>query len=101
MHTWHYKWIIVILLVTIALTVTFVEAYIWCEEGNVANFHSIAGLWVSILGFVITIWTLIDTQRVSRQAEIAITKAAHEAETTVKTARRQMVEALEQAKRGV
>lgn len=61
---WHYRWVILVGLLTLAVAVAFGVAAAWRESSAAANFHSIASLWISVLGFMFTLWTLFDTQRV-------------------------------------
>jgi len=53
---------------------------------SAANFFSIAGWWLGFVGFAVTIYTLYETQRVSREAQQKIEEAAARAEQAVKTA---------------
>jgi hypothetical protein len=58
------------------------------REGPVGNIASIVGLAVSVLGFVITIWTVLDTREqikdAGQRAEQAIAKASEEARKAVR-----------------
>src|SRR5205807_4300713 len=70
----------VILLTALVLGVVF-------QEGTLANVASIVGLAVSVLGFVVTIWTVLDARRqikdASDRAEQAIVLASDETRRAV------------------
>jgi hypothetical protein len=68
----------------------------WCKwAGNVAT---VGGLAVSVLGFALTIITLLDTQRVAREAERAVQEAAQEAERSAQAAAAEARKAMQEAK---
>jgi hypothetical protein len=78
MTDWLFTWkgiLAVLIIVGIAAAVGYVY-----QEGTLANIASIVGLAVSVLGFVITIWTVIDARK-------QITEAADRAEEAVAEAR--------------
>jgi hypothetical protein len=85
----------VITLATVAvLIVGGAVAYYWRGEGEFANFSSIFGLGVSVVGFGITILTMLQTQHIAREAQRKIQEAAERAEQLVDRSH-------EQARRGM
>lgn len=57
----------------VLLVVPWAAVRAWSDPwGNIA---SVTGLLVSVLGFALTIWTILETQRISRRAEQEITAA--------------------------
>jgi len=109
---WHLIWIVVLILGIILLAGTFFIALYYRESGQTANFSSIWGLWVGIIGFALTIYTMFETQRATRkaqqavqaatvEAQRAIEKAASEAKDAADKARTQVGVALDQVKREI
>ncbi len=85
----------VIAVATVAvLIVSGAIAYYCRGAGEFANFSSILGLGVSVFGFGITIWTLLQTQDIAREAQRKIQAAADHAEQLVNRSH-------EQARRGM
>src|SRR5665213_2436480 len=70
-------------------------AYYLCDASAAANFSSIWGLAVSLIGFAITISTMLQTQRIAREAQEKIQKAAERSEKAVADAYRQASAAME------
>jgi hypothetical protein len=85
----------------VLLAVGAVVAYHGRDSSAFANFAGIFGLCVGVVGFAVTIYTLVETQRVSRKAEAAIVEAAARAERTVRQAQQQMRRAIDLARRSV
>jgi hypothetical protein len=56
----------------------------WCNA--VGNQASVAGLFVSLVGFALTIWTLLLTQRIEREARARIERAVSEAQAQAREA---------------
>jgi hypothetical protein len=109
---WHVVWVSVLLGGVVLLVVTFGIALYYREDGTFANFASIWGLFVGLIGFIVTIYTLFETQRVSRTAQqevqtatVAaqqkIEEAARQAQEAVKHAQEQTRQVLERVRRGV
>lgn len=94
---WHLVWLLVLLVGLVLLAVTFVVAYVYRENGPFANFAGIWGLFVGLIGFVVTIYTLFETQRVSRQAQEEIQKATVAAQQEIQKAARDAQEAVKAA----
>src|SRR5204862_2676362 len=94
------------------LGLTLVIALYHRESSTFANVASIWGLFVGLIGFIVTIYTLFETQRISRkaqqevqkatvEAQQAIQKAAREAQEAVKNAQEQTRQVLERVRHGV
>jgi hypothetical protein len=94
------------------LGVTLLIALSYRESSTFANFGSIWGLFVALIGFIVTIYTMFETQRVSRKAQQevqeatlaaqqAIQKAASEAQDAVKQAQQQIRQTLDKVRHGV
>src|SRR4051812_15083284 len=90
----HLQWVIVGLVAAAFLVGIGVVAYQLRDGSPTANAHSIAGLWVSVLGFAVTMYTLYQTQKVSEESQRSIEAAAARAEETVKKANAQVRAAL-------
>ncbi len=104
-------WILVLVFYLVLVLVWLVIAYIWRESSLFANFASIGGLGVGLFGFVATLYTLFETQRVSRnaqqeiqtatlKAQQEIQRAASEAQEAVRNAQEQIRQVLERVKHG-
>jgi hypothetical protein len=79
-------------------------AYQRSDDAALANFAGIWGLWVGLVslaitgvGFALTILTMLQTQRIAREAQQQIQAAASHAERAVAEAHRQMQAAMERA----
>jgi hypothetical protein len=94
---WHLVWIIVLILGGVLLALGFFFALLYREESETANFASIWGIWVALIGFALTIYTMIETQRASRKAQREVQAATIEAQQKIEAAARQAQEAVEQA----
>jgi hypothetical protein len=112
LDVWHLFWVLVLVLGVVLLVLTLAVALGYRENGTFANFASIWGLFVGLIGFIVTIYTLFETQRVSRkaqreiqaataEAQQAIQKAASEAQEAVKNAQEQTRQVLERVRHGV
>jgi heme/copper-type cytochrome/quinol oxidase subunit 1 len=73
----------------------FCAAIYWNDSTAGANFSSIWGLCVSVVGFVITIATMLQTQHIAREAQRRIQEAADRSEKSVADAYRQVRLAME------
>src|SRR5436309_564644 len=112
LDVWHLAWVLVLVVGGVLLLVTLGIAYSQRENSTFANFASIGGLFVGLIGFSVTIYTMFETQRVSRKAQQeiqtatvkaqqAIQKAASEAQEAVKNAQEQTRQVLERVRHGV
>lgn len=101
MQTFHYKWILAGIAAGVFLVLGFVLAYGFRETGETANFSSIWGLWVSLIGFALTIYSLYEVQRASRQAQEKVAESVHRAEQTVEEARKETRQAMQAIRREV
>jgi ElaB/YqjD/DUF883 family membrane-anchored ribosome-binding protein len=112
LDVWHVVWILVLVAGVLFLGLTLVIALYNRGSSSFANFASIWGLFVGLIGFIVTIYTLFETQRVSRkaqqeiqtatvEAQRAIQKAASEAQEAVKNAQEQTRQVLERVRHGV
>lgn len=109
---WHIVWVLVLVGCVLLLVLTFVIAVDHRDNTAFANIAGIWGLFVGLIGFAATIYTLFETQRVSRKAQLevnaatvqaqhAIQKAAHEAQEAVKNTQEQTRLILERVRHGV
>jgi ElaB/YqjD/DUF883 family membrane-anchored ribosome-binding protein len=112
LDVWHLVWVLVLVLGVLLLGLTLVIALYNRENSTFASVASIWGLFVGLIGFVVTIYTLFETQRVSRkaqqeiqaatvEAQQAIQKAAREAQEAVKNAQEQTRQVLDRVRHGV
>jgi hypothetical protein len=112
LDVWHIVWVLVLVFGVLLLGLTFVIALYHRESGTFANVASIWGLFVALIGFVVTIYTMFETQRVNRNAQRevqettlaaqrAIQEAARKAQEAVKNAQEQTRQFLERVRRGV
>jgi hypothetical protein len=112
LDVWHVVWVLVLVVGGALLVLTLAIALAYRENSTFANVASIWALFVGLIGFFVTIYTLFETQRVSRkaQAEVqaatveaqqAIRKAASEAQEAVKNAQEQTRQVLERVRHGV
>jgi hypothetical protein len=97
MQKWHIIWVLVLVLGAVLLGVTLVIALYHQDNSTFANVGSIWGLFVGLIGFAVTIYTLFETKRASREAQQEIQKATVEAQQRIEAAARQAQEAVKQA----
>jgi hypothetical protein len=97
LDVWHVVWVLALVVGVLLLGVTLVMALYHRESNAFANFASIWGLFVGLIGFIVTIYTLFETQRVSRKAQRAIQTATIEAQHKIEEAARQAQEAVKSA----
>jgi len=95
MDRWQILWFSALTVGVILFVVGLFFALAYRSESEWANFASIWSIWVGIIGFILTIYALADTRRVSREAEATITKAAAEAAKAVRQAQEQTRQVLE------
>lgn len=109
---WHIIWLLVLVVAVFLLGVALVVAVTHRANSIFANVSSIWGLFVGLIGFFVTIYTLFETQRVSRkaqeeiqagalEAQQAIQKAANEARAAVNNAQEQTRQILERVRHGI
>ena len=67
LDVWHVVWVVVLVVGVLLLGLTLVIALYHRENSTFANFASIWGLFVGLIGFIVTIYMLFETQRVSRK----------------------------------
>ncbi len=95
LDVWHIVWVLVLVVGVVLLGLTLAIALGHRESSTFANVASIWGHFVGLIGFIVTIYTLFETQRISRKAQRevqtatvevqqAIQKAASEAQEAVK-----------------
>lgn len=60
--------------VVLGLSMVFFRQEVFAAIDRFANTASVLGLLVSIVGFILTLWTVRETQRVSREAQQQIEK---------------------------
>src|SRR4051812_35376535 len=64
-------------------------AFFLRDSSSVANFSGIWGLCVSLVGFAITIYTMLQTRQIARESQRKVEVAVARAEQTVKDAEEQ------------
>jgi hypothetical protein len=95
MSHWMLVWLLVLLLVSGGWAVGFRLAYLYRTDSEWANYASIAGLGLAIVGFPVTIYSLFETQRAGREAQRQAAVAVGEAKAAVEQARVDTKQALE------
>ena len=80
------KWIIVVAALLLAAIVIFYWPDLYAACGWFGNVASVLGLLVSLVGFMLTIWTVLQTQRMSKDAQEKIQKAFSEAQEETRSA---------------
>ncbi len=101
MRDWHYKWILAGIGGGFFLLLGFILAYLFRDTTQTANFASIWGLWVSLIGFAVTIYTLIETQKISQEAQQKIENAASRAQQAIEDSQEQIRQAVNTIRREV
>src|SRR5947207_6079765 len=96
-HVWHVVWLLVLMAGGLLLGLTRVIALYHRENSTFANVASIWGLFVGLIGFIVTIYTLFETQRVARRAQKEIQAATIEAQEKIQEAAKQAQEAVKNA----
>jgi erythromycin esterase-like protein len=87
----------VLVLGVLLLGLTLVIALYNRENSTFASVASIWGLFVGLIGFAVTIYTLFETQRVSRKAQREVQTATVEAQQKMEEAAKQAQEAVREA----
>src|SRR5262249_2608770 len=93
---WHVAWVLVLVVSSVLLGITLMLAFAFRDSNSFANFASIGGLFVGLIGFSVTIYTLFETQRVSRKAQQVVQTATVEAQQKIEDAAKQAQEAVKQ-----
>jgi hypothetical protein len=94
LDVWHLVWVLVLIGGVLLLGVTLGIALAHRESSPFANVASIWGLFVGLIGFIVTIYTLFETQRVARKAQREIQTTTIEAQQKIQEAARQAQEAV-------
>jgi type VI protein secretion system component VasK len=94
---WHVLWVLVLVVGVVSLGFTLAIALYHRESSTFANVASIWGLFVGLIGFSVTIYTLFETQRISRKAQQAVQTATIEAQQAIQKAAREAEEAVRNA----
>ncbi len=94
LDVWHVVWVLVLVVGVMLLGITLVIALYYREDSAFANVASIWGLFVGLIGFSVTIYTLFETQRVSRKAQQEVQRTTVEAQHKIEEAARQAQEAV-------
>jgi hypothetical protein len=97
LDVWQVVWILVLLVGVVLLGLTLVIALYHRESTTFANVASIWGLFVGLIGFIVTIYTLFETQRISRNAQREVQTATLEAQHKIEEAAKQAQEAVKAA----
>ena len=97
LDVWHIVWVLLLVIGVLLLAATLVIALNHRENSTFANFSSIWGLSVSLIGFVITIYTLFETQHVARRAQREVQNATIEVQRKIEDAAKQAQEAVKNA----
>lgn len=95
MSRWMVIWLLVILLALCGCAVGFRLAYLHRNDSEWANYAGIAGLCLAIVGFPVTIYSLFETQRASREVQRQAAEAAREAKAAVEQAQADTKQALD------
>jgi hypothetical protein len=95
MSRWTAVWVSVLLVAIGGWATGFLLAYSHRSDSDWANFASIAGLGLAVIGFPFTIYSLFETQRAGREAQRQAAEAAREAKAAVEQARVDTRQALE------
>ena len=112
LDVWQVVWVLMLVVGMVLLGGTLLIAISNRESSTFANFASIWGLFVGLIGFIVTIYLLFETQRVARkaqreiqtataEAQQAIQKAASEAQEAVRNAQEQTRQVLQRVRHGV
>jgi hypothetical protein len=112
LDVWHVVWVLVLVVGVVALGLALAIALYFHESSTFVNVASIWGLFVGLIGFIMTLYTLFEAQRVSRkaqrevqataaEAQQAIQRAANETQEAVKKAQEQVRQVLERVRHGV
>ncbi len=95
MSRWMVVWVLVLLLAIGGWAAGFCLAYLHRSDSEWANYASIAGLCLAVVGFPFTIYSLFEAQRAGREAQRQATDAAREAKAVVEQAWLDTKQALE------
>src|SRR5437868_833756 len=95
MSRWMVVWLLFLLLALGGWAASFWLAYLYRSNSEWANYASMAGLGLAIVGFPFTIYSLFETQRAGREAQQQAAEAAREAKAAVEQARVDTKQALE------
>jgi hypothetical protein len=91
---WHVIWFSVLAAGVVLLGATLLVALAHRDSGAFANVASIWGVFVGLIGFLVTIYTLFETQRVSRKAQREVQTATVAAQQKIEEAAKQAQEAV-------
>jgi hypothetical protein len=94
---WHVIWLLMLTVGALLLGLTLVIALYNHDSTTFANVASIWGLFVGLIGFIVTIYTLFETQRVARKAQQETQAATLEAQVKIQEAAKQAQEAVKNA----
>lgn len=83
---WHVVWVLVLVVGGVLLGVTLAVAVAQRGNAGFVNVASIWGLFVGLIGFLVTIYTLFETQRVTRDAQRETRAATEKARQETKEA---------------
>ncbi len=95
MSRWKVVWLVFLLLAVGGWAMSLQLAYLHRSDSEWANYASIAGLGLAIVGFPFAIYSLFETQRAGREAQTQAAEAAREAKAAVEQARADTRQALE------
>jgi hypothetical protein len=101
LNGWHFGWILILVAGVLFLSITLAIAFYHSENSTFANVASIWGLLISLPGFIVTIYTLFETQRVTREAQHKIEVVAEQAQAAVKSAQEQTRQVLERVRHSI
>lgn len=97
MDAWHVVWIGVLFVGVLLLALSLAVAVQYRENTAFVNVAGIWGLFVGLIGFAVTIYTLFETQRVSRKAQHEISAATLAAQERIEEAAKQAEAAVKAA----
>jgi hypothetical protein len=95
---WHLIWVLVLVVGLVLLGVTSVVAISYRDSSAFVNFASIWGLFVSLIGFLLTIYTLFDTQRITREAQQKVEAVTIDAREKIEAAAKRAQDAQERTR---
>ncbi len=97
LDVWHILWLLALVVGLALLGVGLCLALVYRNVGATANFSSIWGLWVALIGFALTIYTMIETQRAAREAQREVQAATIDAQQKIEATVKQAQEAVKNA----
>ena len=98
LDVWHVVWVLVLVTGVVLLGVTLAIALYHHDNSLLVNVASIWGLFVGLIGFIVTIYTVFETQRIARKAQQEVQATTAQAQQAIEKAVSDAREAVENAK---